>query len=116
IRHNSVFCDAPVNNVGGGCTGDINLIPNFAAINGATIDRNLLGANKDSSFCTYGGEKPSSPTPHSFNIHYTDNIFQKGTTGHCAAYGPVADFEITNTGNIWTNNKYDDGTTVDPAM
>src|SRR5262249_41295318 len=54
LIHNSIFCDARVNNVGGGCTGDINFIPNFAAINGALIQHNLLGANIDSSFCTYG--------------------------------------------------------------
>jgi hypothetical protein len=112
IKHNSVFCDAPVNVDGGGCTGDVNLIPNFAAINGATITYNLMGANKDSSYCTYGGEKPPSPTPHSFNIVYQNNIFQRGVTGHCDAYGPVTDFKFTGAGNVWTNNKYDDGTLI----
>ncbi len=112
ITHNSVFCDAVVNVDGGGCTGDINLIPNFAEINGANITYNLLGANTDSSYCTYGGEKPPSATPHSYNIVYQHNIFQKGTTGHCAAYGPVTDFKFTNTGNVWTDNKYDDGTVI----
>jgi hypothetical protein len=112
ITHNSVFCDAPVNNVGGGCTGDVNLIPNFSAINGATITYNLMGANKDASYCTYGGEKPPSPTPHSYNIVYQHNIFQKGVTGHCDAFGPVADFNPTNTGNVWFDNKYNDGTLI----
>ncbi len=114
ITHNSIFCDTPVNNVGGGCTGDFNMIPNFAAINGALIEHNLFGANEDLSYCTYGGEKPSSPTPHSYNIVYKDNIFQKGTNGICGAYGPVTGFDINNAGNQWTNNKYTDGSVVNP--
>jgi hypothetical protein len=112
ITHNSVACDAPVNVDGGGCTGDINLIPNFAAIDGAQITYNLLVANKDSSYCTYGGEKPPSPTPHSFNIVYQHNIFQRGVTGHCADFGPVTDFKFTGAGNVWIDNKYDNGTVI----
>ena len=45
LRHNFIVCDQPVNAVNEGCTGDINLIPNFAPINGALIEHNLLGAN-----------------------------------------------------------------------
>lgn len=115
IQHNTIMCDTPVNNVGGGCTGDLNLIPNFAAIDGALIEHNLLGAAQEGSYCTYGGEKSSSPTPHSYNVVYRDNIFQRGANNKCAAYGPVTGFEISNTGNQWVNNKWDDGGTVDPA-
>ena len=45
LQHNFIVCDQPVNAVSEGCTGDVNLIPNFAPINGALIERNLLGAN-----------------------------------------------------------------------
>lgn len=116
IKHNFIVCDAAVNNVGGGCTGDINLIPNFAAINGALIEHNLLGANIDSSFCTYGGEKPGSPTPHSYNVVYKDNVFQRGSNGLCDAYGPVSDFNVNGAGNQWINNTWDNGGAVDPAL
>lgn len=115
LVHNSVFCDAEVNNVGGGCTGDINFIPNFAAITGALIQHNLLGANLGSSYCTYAGEKSSSSTPHSHNIVYQDNVFQRGTNGRCAAYGPVTGFGSKNAGNKWINNTWDDGAPL-PAL
>ena len=121
LTHNYIVCDAAVNADLGGCTGDINLIPNFMAISGATISNNYLGANRDASFCTYGGEKSTSPTPHSNNVVYQNNVFQRvdtkasGTTSQCAEFGPVTSFDINQPGNAWTNNRYDDGTIVDPA-
>jgi hypothetical protein len=114
LRHNYVVCDQPVNSVGDGCTGDVNLIPNFAAINGALIEHNLLGANIGSSFCTYGGEKSTTPTPHSYNVVYRDNDFQRGPNGKCAAYGPLTDFNVANEGNQWTNNRWEDGILINP--
>jgi hypothetical protein len=115
IRHNFIVCDHAVNKVGEGCTGDINFIPNFAPINGALVEHNLLGANTGSAYCTYGGEKSTSATPHSYNITYRNNVFQRGSNGRCADYGPVTDFNSNNSGNQWINNKYDDGSVVAPA-
>ena len=68
-----------------------------------------FGANIGSSYCTYGGEKSTSPTPNSFNVVYRDNVFQRGSNGKCAAYGPVTDFDVRNTGNAWTCNIWDNG-------
>jgi hypothetical protein len=115
LTHNTVVCDHAVNSVGEGCTGDLNFIPNFAAISGATVDHNLLGANIGSSYCTYGGEKLSSPTPHSDHIVYKNNVFQRGSNNICAAYGPVTNFDINQPGNQWLNNTWADGGIVDPA-
>jgi hypothetical protein len=115
LRHNTVVCDHPVNSLQEGCTGDINLIPNFAPIQGAQITRNLMGANVGSAFCTYGGEKSTSQFPHSDHVVYQDNIFQRGTNRKCADYGPVTGFATGNPGNQWVNNRWDDGATVPPA-
>ncbi len=109
LQHNFIVCDQPVNAVSEGCTGDVNFIPNFAPINGALIERNLFGANAGSSYCTYGGEKATSPTPNSFNVIYRDNVFQRGESGKCAAFGPVTDFDVRNSGNQWTCNIWDNG-------
>jgi hypothetical protein len=116
LTHNTVVCDHPVNSLGEGCTGDINLIPNFAPVSGALIRRNLLGANTGSAYCTYGGEKPGSQYAHADHVVYQDNIFQRGTNRKCADYGPVTGFATGNPGNQWTNNRWDDGGTVPPAM
>lgn len=115
LTHNTVWCNVAVNASGGGCTGDIQLIPNFAAVTNATIHRNLLGANIDASYCTYGGQKPGFDTGH--DIVYTENVFQRGSNDECAAFGPVANYDDTWVGAIWSNNVWaDDGTEVPPAI
>jgi len=111
--HNRIVCDAPVNSSGGGCTGDINLIPHFGPLHGAIIKNNLLGANTGSAFCTYGGAGVENPADH---IVYTGNVFQRGTNAKCADYGPVTSFDSGAAGNIWTGNVWDDGTPLKPAM
>jgi hypothetical protein len=112
FTHNTIVCDAPVNTDGGGCTGDINLIPHFGPLHGAVIQNNLLGANTGSAYCTYGGARVENPADH---IIYRDNVFQRGTNGRCADYGPVTSFDSNAVGNVWSNNLYDDGTVVAPA-
>lgn len=114
LIHNFVVCDHPVNDVGGGCTGDINLIPDFAVVQNFTIEGNLLGANVDGSYCTYGGEKATAPYPHANHVAYTNNVFQRGVNGKCGAYGPVTGFDVNGTGNVWTNNTWEDGGIVLP--
>ena len=114
LTHNYIVCDHPVDN-GEGCTGDINLIPNFASISGALIESNLLGANTGSAFCTYGGEKTQSPTPHSNHVVYRNNVFERGINNKCADYGPVTAFAVNNPGNQWLNNRWDDGGLVNPV-
>jgi PKD repeat protein len=116
LVHNSVVCDHPVNNLDEGCTGDVNLIPNFAPMSKVRVFNNYLRANPDSAFCTYGGEKSTSPYPHADHVTYENNVFERGPNGICAAYGPVTDFEVTGTGNQWINNTWaDDNTAVPPA-
>lgn len=115
LIHNRVVCDAPVTSADGGCTGDINLIPNFAATSDVLIQNNLLGANSNSSYCTYGGEKSTSQYPHGDHIVYQDNVFERGSSNKCAAYGPVTDFNPNGVGNQWINNLWTDGTPVSPT-
>lgn len=115
LIHNQIVCDHAPNSLGEGCTGDINLIPNFATMSGVLIQNNLLGANTGSAYCTFGGEKSTSPYPHADHIVYRDNVFQRGTNSRCADYGPVTDFNPSGVGNQWINNLWDDGSPVSPA-
>jgi hypothetical protein len=116
LTHNFVTCDQPATyGPDGGCTGDINLIPNFGTAHNVTISHNLLGANPASSFCTYGGEKSTSQFPNANHIVYTNNVFQRGPNGKCAAFGPVNAFNVDGVGNVWSGNVWDDGGTVPPA-
>jgi hypothetical protein len=94
-----------------------------------TIQNNYLGANANSAFCTYAGATPgtASYAAQSNHIVYRDNVFERadtivnpapgqpGTTSRCAAYGPVSGFDPAGPGNVWSGNRYDDGTMVHPA-
>jgi hypothetical protein len=115
LIHNRIACDAPANNVGGGCTGDVNLIPNFGPVSGVLIQNNLFGANTGSAYCTFGGEKSTSPYPHADHVVYQDNVFERGTNGRCADYGPVTDFNPNGVGNQWVNNTWSDAGPVSPV-
>jgi hypothetical protein len=108
LKHNFIVCDHPAVH-GEGCTGDVNLIANFAAIEGANISRNLLGANIDAAYCTYAGRRTDwRYPPH--NVAYRDNVFQRGPNRKCAAYGPATSFKEREPTNVWSGNVWDDGT------
>ncbi len=120
LTHNAFGCDynGPFTNDEIGCSADLTGYPDFAPIHHNTIDSNLFLANPGNAFCMYGGGTAGKPySGNATNATYQvikNNVFQRGTTGVCAAYGPVTDFITGRTGNVWTNNKYDNGATVSP--
>ncbi len=121
LRHNALGCDyqGPFLNDDIGCSADVSGYPDFTPIMHDTIDSNLfLANNAGTGFCVYGGGtagKPSSNDPtNATYIVFTNNVFQRGANGKCGTYGPVTDFISGRTGNVWTGNKYDNGTIVAP--
>lgn len=116
IRHNTIVCDAQPTASGGGCTGDINLFGDFAAVSHVTIQSNFLGASTGNAYCTFGGDEPTKQFPHADHVVYADNVFQRGSNGRCGAYGPVANFSSSGPGNEWRNNTWEDGPAVAPEM
>lgn len=123
LRHNSLACDyqGPFTNGDIGCSADMSGYPDFAPIMHDTIDSNLFIANPTGFyFCAYGGGTGGKPFSGNANnatyIVFSNNVFQKGSTGVCGTTGgaPTTDFIAGRTGNVWTNNKYDNGATVSP--
>lgn len=109
LEHNSVYCV-------GGCTADITFIPNDN-VSKATVDKNLLVASPDSAYCLYPSSDPPAK-PGVFNqMTITNNVFQSGSNGKCATYGPVYGWDTPNdhpgtdgfenvwSGNMWANGK-----------
>jgi hypothetical protein len=122
LRHNSLACDykGPFPNGEIGCSADMSGYPDFAPIKDDTIDSNLfIENNVGAGYCIYGGAtsgKPASSDPtNATNIKITNNVFQRGANGKCGAYGAVVDFASSRTGNVWTNNKWDNGAAVNPG-
>jgi hypothetical protein len=116
VRHNTLACDAhPPVGFEGDCSADMTGYPDFAPPHDWTIDGNLFVANElDAAYCTFGGSSPGKPFSDDpltgVDIKFTNNVFQRGTSGTCAAYGPVADFNPAKPGAVWSNNTWDDGT------
>ncbi|MFC9786495.1 hypothetical protein [Rhodococcus sp. NPDC127528] len=111
VRHNTLACE-PLNNPdGGGCTGPASSFGDFAPLRNIAYELNLFVAGPG-SYCLYAGynpEKPYGDDPAEITV--TNNIFQRGANGKCASYGPVTSFK-PGSGNVWSGNRWDDGTEV----
>lgn len=135
VTHSTLSCDwpHPDDNTSMGCSADLGGYPDFAPVKHNTYNRNLfIGATSSNTptdnppgpagttgFCAYGGGttgKPFSgdPTNATFQV-FTDNVWQRGITRKCGDYGPITDFIVGRTGNVWTGNVWTDGATVPPA-
>lgn len=114
--HNKVACDTPANSSDGGCSGGVTMYGDFGTINGVTLDRNLLVASTDLSYCLYGGSVSSKPFPNAHDIVVTGNVFGRGANGKCGAYGPVSAYDVNAPGNLWQSNVWDAGGSVAPSL
>jgi hypothetical protein len=120
IIHNTLACDWLIPTAqDGGCSADLTGYPDFAPVKNNLIQANLFVANPTgAAFCAYGGAsagKPYSNDPtNATNIVFRDNVFQRGSNRNCAAYGPITDFAVGRSGNVWSGNVWDDGGTVNP--
>lgn len=119
-RHNAIACDAPDVPPDGGCSADLTGYGDFGVVEYNTLDRNLFLATTG-GYCVYGGSLSNKPYPHANHIVFTGNVFQRGTIKNsggnqylCGSYNAVSNFDVSEPGNVWTNNKFDDGSTVDP--
>lgn len=108
-----------------GCSADIGFYGDYAPIQNIKINRNFLaGMRVDSSvpnapyrqpgYCLNPGYYPGKPFPAPLNVSVTDNIFGRGSSGKCGAYGPTNSLNSkSNTnGNVWTNNRFEDGVAI----
>jgi hypothetical protein len=115
IRGNTIACDAPDVPPDAGCSGALTGYGDAAAVQNNTIDGNLFVAGSG-GYCAYGGstgEKEFSDGTR--DISFTNNVWQRGSTGSCGAYGPITSFDLDAPGNVWSNNRWEDGDPVDPA-
>ena len=95
LRHNNLNCDAG-NAGGGGCTGAIVLLGDFAPISYVTADNNLLNGG---AFALYAGSLPEKPYAHADHVVITNNKFGKALFPLSGVYGPVTGYEAAAPGN-----------------
>lgn len=115
IRGNTIACDAPDVPPDGGCSGALTGYGDFAVVQNNTVDGNLF-IGGSGGFCTYGGSTLDKPfSAGTRDIRFTNNVWQRGTTGECGVWGPITSFDTAAPGNVWSNNRWEDGSPVEPA-
>ena len=115
IRGNTIACDAPDVAPDAGCSAALTGYGDFAVVQNNIIDGNLFVAGSG-GYCTYGGSTPGKPYSNGTrDIRFTNNVWQRGSNGKCGSYGPITSFDTNAPGNVWSNNKWDDGTAVAAA-
>jgi hypothetical protein len=123
IVHNRIHCAAEDTPTGGGCSADLTGYGDFEPVVNNLIEKNLFVATPG-GVCAYGGasgDDGSKPFGNqSRDIRFIDNVFQRGPVGdggrrNCGYYFPITDFDSSRPGNVWTNNRWDDGGIVPPA-
>jgi hypothetical protein len=119
IRHNTIVCDAPDVPPDGGCSAALTGYGDFAPVQNDTVERNLFGATTG-GYCSYGGStrgKPFSDDAH--HVVFVENVYQRGSrpSDHgelvCGYYGSNTAFDPSRPGNVWMDNRYDDGELVE---
>ncbi|MFO0741526.1 MAG: hypothetical protein U0270_36855 [Labilithrix sp.] len=112
IIHSNVECSYS-GRFDGLCSSAVGMYGDFAPIDDYELKNNLF--NTQDGYCVYGGSSSSKPFPHATNVRYVDNLFGKKFGSKCGYYGPVSSFEIGNTGNVWSGNRWQDGSGDVPA-
>ncbi len=99
IQHNTIL-----NNYAQ--TDAIGLFQDFSTVSNVTINDNFLAGG---GYTIYGG---IGSYGQSSNIVVTNNTISTMYHAHGGYYGPVADFDSTAPGNVWTANTYSTGQTI----
>lgn len=102
IRHNTLLNSTPIDR---GASASIGLYADVAPVTHTTVDDNWLAGG---SYAFYGGGKDAS------HIKVTDNVFSTEYHPNCGAYGPVAAWNFSGEGNVWSGNRMSSGKTVVP--
>lgn len=112
IIHNRLDCSVPLNSSGGGPTADGSIFGDFNPLTHVTFDNNLFMPTTGSYGGTFGYNPVKTYGTQSSYIVIKNNVFQRGSSGHCGVYDAVTSFILAQTGNEWTNNAYEDGTVI----
>ena len=115
VRGNTIECTPEDVPGGGGCTGGAQIFGDFEALADYRFEGNLFVATPGGYCASFGynpGGKPYGDRPR--GIVVADNVFQRGVTGRCGQYGAATSFLQSAPGNVWKDNRWDDGAPLPP--
>lgn len=115
ILRNNFRCDVEdISPIGSGASANLTGYGDFETVEYNRIEGNFIGWTRG-GYGAYFGSSASKPFPNANHIEVIDNIWERGPSGMNAVYGSNTDYSQTAPGNVWTGNKYDDGTVLLPA-
>jgi hypothetical protein len=110
---NTIDCDTAFEPIGGGgCTGHLVLLADFAGLTNITVTNNFFPAADNVGWCVYAGGDSKPFVSSNSNIVFTGNRWERGPVlpGNSVArgcvFGPVTSI---GSGTTWTDNTYLDG-------
>ena len=104
ITHNTIFNNRTQ-------TDDVGLFEDFSAQANRAVTNNLLAG---AGYSIYGGNTKTANGPTS-NIVVTGNVFATNYFPTGGTYGPVAYFNSSGQGNVWSNNTWDTTGAIVPS-
>ncbi len=125
IRHNTLWCQVkeypqPNGQDTSGCSANqTGYSHDGSPPYNSTVEANLYMPTTG-GYCAYGGST-SGATSTVRDIVFKDNIFKRGSSNgqggpNCGYWGPVTSFDSSRPGNIWLNNRWEDGAIVQAAL
>lgn len=106
IVHNNLDCyrwNVRATGFQQGCSSALSIYDE-GRLDGVLVKNNLL--NTAGQYCAYSGG------PAGKNVRFIDNYFGKRHNPKCGAAGPLHSWYPSNTGYLWQNNKWADGSGI----
>ncbi|MFJ3670769.1 hypothetical protein ACIPSE_30345 [Streptomyces sp. NPDC090106] len=102
VRHNTLLNSVPVDK---GASAAIGLFADTGHVSNTVIDDNLLAGG---AYALYGGGDGAT------GITVTDNVFSTRYHRYSGHYGAVTAWNAGGAGNVWSGNRFSDGTPITP--
>jgi len=103
VRHNTLLNQMTTQQ---GASASVGLFADTGPVSNSTVDDNWIAGG---SYALYGGGSGAT------NIQVTNNVFSTQYWSGCGYYGPVAYWNAGGAGNVFSGNRFPDGTPVSPA-
>jgi hypothetical protein len=106
LRHNNITCEVQNSPLpGGGCTGALVLLGDFAPIQDVLAENNLFNGG---AYALYAGSLPEKPYAHADNVRIVGNKFGRTLFPKSGLFGPVTGYEAAAPGNQFSGNTWAD--------
>ncbi|MEZ0090348.1 hypothetical protein [Streptacidiphilus sp. EB129] len=103
IRHNTLLNPVSADQ---GASASIGLFADTGVVANSVVDDNWLAGG---AYALYGGNTGAR------GIQVTGNVFSPQYHSSCGVYGTVTAWNTGGAGNVWRNNRMQDGTPVNPG-